>query len=314
MKYSLMGLLGLCLTANAWSAESDSSVAAAHDGVCRGIYTKSLRSLDHKYETGPFRIHYAVQGEHALASLTDANSNGTPDMIDDVAVQLTVANKLYSDVIGLRQPLDQPRYADAEYMNIYILALKKANGLSFDEVVGERARKENRECGLRIYIDNDVKASRNLTAAHELFHLYQYGYAMFKSSWYLEGMARWTESFFRKQKPTKSKTFASCKDSYKKGYAASTFWQQNSRVNHSDTRPIPEKLRALTYLDGSAVIDAEELTGGNFLLAAMQALESASLAAGKEQKLPTYGWPEKVQQSSQFDDLICSTIQSVTGH
>ena len=34
---------------------------------------------------------------------------------------------------------------------------------------------------------------KNITPAHETFHLVQYGATYFKNSWFLEGMARWSE-------------------------------------------------------------------------------------------------------------------------
>jgi len=48
---------------------------------------------------------------------------------------------------------------------------------------------------------NRLDPTNNSTPAHELFHLYQYGYALFKQRWYLEGMAKWMETVFKPEEP-----------------------------------------------------------------------------------------------------------------
>ena len=309
MRRALLRLGGvLCLGAGA-SASLAAQPAQSARPACQPVHFAPLSALDKTLDMGVFLIHYTTRGEHAVASLADKNDNGTPDVVDDLALQLKVANELYSGVIGLRPPLQQPRYKAAQHINIYVLDIK-GNGQAFDEVVSERIRGKNEACGLRVYIDHKVTPSRNLTPAHELFHLYQYGYAMFKASWYLEGMARWVESFFKPSKPAgqaAAKRHISCDQVYAKSYAASAYWLQQGLAGGGSAQAVPAKLQAQRYVGGSAAITAKQFQGGGFLLRTMQALEAASAKATKAENLAPYGWPEKRQRSSDFNELICAT-------
>lgn len=308
MKYWLAGFLGVTLISSSWAESNASSSKPA----CRGLRTTALSSLNQVQAEGNFRIHYAVRGKHAVASVADTNGNGTPDVIDDLALQLKVANELYSGVIGMRPPLQQPRYKAAQHINVYMLDIKKGNGQAFDEVVSERIRQESQTCGLRIYIDSSVKPSRNLTPAHELFHLYQYGYAMFKASWYVEGMARWVESFFKPGKTAgqaATKPHMTCDKAYTQSYGASAYWLQQAQVSGRGAASVPANLSKQRYIDGRAVIATEQLHGGVFLLRVMQLLEAGSLDASKAKQLPPYRWTEKQQRSAEFNNVICAASQ-----
>ncbi len=113
-------------------------------------------------------------------------------------MQLQAAKYLYSHVLGLRFPLQQKIYAQARQINVYVLQLPKGNGLAFDRVAAETMN-DGRQlpCGLKFVLNAALEPARNITPAHEFFHLYQYGYAVFKQTWYLEGMARWMENSFK---------------------------------------------------------------------------------------------------------------------
>ncbi len=72
-------------------------------------------------------------------------------------------------------------------INVYVLQLPKGNGLAFDRVAAE-TMSDGRQlpCGLKFVLNAALEPARNITPAHEFFHLYQYGYAVFKQKWYLE--------------------------------------------------------------------------------------------------------------------------------
>ena len=313
MRRRLAALCGAGLLLVPGAAMLAPSATEEGAGICRPVHFPALSELDQHYSVDEFRVHYAVRGSHALDSLEDADHNGRPDRIDDLALQLLAARTLYSQFIGLRHPLEQARYAKAGRINVYVLALKRGNGQAFDEVVSEQVRGQRMPCGLRLFIDHRLRPSRNLTPAHELFHLYQYGYSMFKSSWYLEGMARWVESFFRAAPPAAmlKEAAMTCEAAYAKRYAASTFWRQRAAASGEAARALPSSLRAARFTDGRAVIEVDRLQGGGFLLDALQALERTSAAVAKTQGLPLYDWPESVQQSAQFDSVICSAVEAL---
>src|SRR5690606_16972046 len=113
----LASLCGVLLLSNAWAGGADVTGSASRGGACRPVYFSHLSALDQVLQVGEFRIYYTVRGSHSLEALADTDRNGTPDMVDDLALQLTTARNLYSKVLGLRHPLEQARYVDAKHIN-----------------------------------------------------------------------------------------------------------------------------------------------------------------------------------------------------
>jgi hypothetical protein len=158
----------------------------AAPGPCRQGNNATFTALDRIYVRDEFRIVYAVDGAHALADQRDLNANGIPDKVEDVATQLVAGRRLFSEVMGLAAPLRQPRYAQATSIDVFMLKMAKGNGLAYDEVMNYRLGVDSAagRCALRIDLLNS-RPNQNPTPVHELFHLYQYGYTMFKpaGSW-----------------------------------------------------------------------------------------------------------------------------------
>jgi hypothetical protein len=180
-----------CLVSSAWA-----QTAPEEAGQCKRMVFDRLKGLNHSLSVDEFRISYATEGPDAVTDLSDANRNGMPDVIDDLATQLTTARVVYSDVLGLQHPLKRPRYRLATAVNVFVVKMERGNGLAFDEVVDETTRKgtPGLGCSIKIFVNSNLRPSKNISPAHELFHLYQYAYTMFKTRWYLEGMARWVET------------------------------------------------------------------------------------------------------------------------
>lgn len=107
--------------------------------------------------------------------------NDIPVVINDLLLQLHSADKYYSQDMGLTPPLAQQRYQQAEFIDVYVVAMEKGNGLAFDEVVANKSSQqaEPYSCGIKMRINSTLQPSRNVTPAHELFHLYQYANSMF---------------------------------------------------------------------------------------------------------------------------------------
>lgn len=245
-----------------------STLTLAEDGGCKTLTFKELNALPHKVESYPFRVWYATEGEHALKYLkANSDSNNTPMIVNDLLLQLHSADKYYNQRLGLTPPLSQPRYKLAEFINVYLLAMDKGNGLTFDEVVAEKAarRAKRYSCGVKIHINSDLQPSRNVTPAHELFHLYQYSNSMFKMRWYLEGMTRWVEQAFRGSSPKELKKVVptNCVDIFSESYTASRYWQGLARRQQADDIIISSSERKLRYSDGQAVFQADTFKNGS---------------------------------------------------
>lgn len=281
-------------------------------GSCKTMYFKSIGSLDQILVNGNFQIHYATKGPQTLSNLNDSNGNDIPDVIDDFALQLKAAEHLYSDVLGLTHPLQQPRYANAKHINVFVIAMKKGNGLAFDEVINDQTqnRKSDTGCAIRMYINRDLRPSQNATPAHELFHLYQYGYAMFKRSWYLEGLARLLEEpFAGRRKRRQASTPLTCHDVLSESYSASRYWWDQSETLDLPPIDIPDDLLSLRYVDGRPVFKEQSINNGKFISSVLESLQIASARVAESADLPLYRWPEKTQRSSQFDQEICATVE-----
>ena len=63
--------------------------------------------------------------------------------------------------------------------NQCLCAATAENGLAFDRVAAETMN-DGRQlpCGLKFVLNAALEPARNITPAHEFFHLYQYGYAV----------------------------------------------------------------------------------------------------------------------------------------
>lgn len=290
--------------------------ASAQENSCARQVFKSLGELSHTVEQGEFKLWYATQGKHALPHSQDLNGNGVPDRIDDLLLQLQAAEDFYSDVLSLTPPLLQPRYVQARNINVYVLAMRKGNGLAFHEPVQSRASRnaDSEPCGLRVYVSNQLDPSRNLTPAHELFHLYQYGYAMFKRPWYLEGMARLMETAFagpgRLQRYQQaSMGSASCETVTAETYSAVRFWWEQQDAEAAIEIPI--SLSGLRYSNGMPVFTNDSFHHGNMVKQVLKEMKALSRSAAESLGLPDYRWPAHLQNSKDFDASMCQAVGRV---
>ncbi|PQO36585.1 hypothetical protein C5Y97_11365 [Blastopirellula marina] len=168
--------------------------------VLAGLGTAALAAedppkqrLDQTFVAGKFRIFYCLEGPSAVPA-DDADQSGVPDRVEDVARQLNVAYRLFCEVLKFPDPLASERYPGVTCIQVS-LRQSKSNGTAFDESGRARAIPEGQpgERALSIAISNRVDPQKNVTPAHEFFHLIQYGATYFKNRWYLEGMTRWAE-------------------------------------------------------------------------------------------------------------------------
>jgi hypothetical protein len=157
-------------------------------------------ALSEMHKVGEFRIFYSLAGSDALPDISDSNRNGTPDYVDRLARELTVARDWYDQEVRLKHPLRSPRYQNrAEFIDVNLLKFPLStngpkHGVAYDELSSfDRSKDFGRKVAVLVIDMSNSLSSKNPTAAHELFHLYQNGYTFFKNRWYTEGTARWAE-------------------------------------------------------------------------------------------------------------------------
>lgn len=294
--------------------------AMAQEGIrssnrCRAGAEMASR-LDQTLSVDEFRIRYALQGPDALADTSDADRNGVPEAIDNMVTQLRAARTLYTETLGLRHPLQQPRYGLASAIDVFVVAMDRANGLAFDEVSYEKLPdgRQAASCAVSIFVSSRIQSNRNVTPAHELFHLFQYGYAMFKSRWYLEGMTRWMETAFIGDEVVNRDAErggrARCEEATGSGPSSSPYWRTLAQTKAGPV-VLPNDLSTRTYTDGRRVFARSIFQGGTFARIALDELHRLSLETAVVTSLPAYNWPESVQRSNRFDAMICASMSNI---
>lgn len=300
--------LAACALALAMPVSVAAQEAALAD--CRTERNATLSSLAHSYVRGEFRVFYALAGPHALPDTRDLNGNGVPDKVEDVATQLVVGRRLFSEVMGMTHPLRQPRYARAASIDVFLLKMEKGNGLSYDEVMNYRldSSEPAGHCATRIDLLNS-HPNQNVTPIHELFHQYQYGYTMFKPRWLLEGTARWAEYALRAgeppQQPLPATLPALQAQVFSQTYATSTMWNRLAGILDPEGRlELPSDLAQTRYVDGSLVIHDDQLRGAAFVKALFEALGPLDRDVTARNGWRVFGWKEDDQRSYAHDGEI----------
>ncbi len=278
-------------------------------------------ALDKKYVAEEFRVFYSLEGKDGLPEAKDENKNNIPDRIENIGVQLIAARKMYVDVCKLRHPLESPRYrGKARFIDVSVGSLpfteggKKLNGSAGDSVVNYFRPSDGKEGVpvLTISILNTI-SGENLTPAHELFHLFQYSYTMFKNGWFLEGSDRWVESAFRKGAAIPKgmpQSEGELKELFAKRYDASGFWAALALA--SDRRgelKIPEGLKKMSYIGtGLPVIKDTKFYGADFVRELLEALDEADKRATENYGVTEFDWKESLQRSDRNNAYIWEEV------
>jgi hypothetical protein len=275
------------------------------------------------HQSGPIRVFYYTAGQHAV-DLTDRNTNGIPDQVEDVLTQTLAAQTLFVDVLGFPDPFKTEQFRAARFLDIHFRHkdLLKNNGVAYDEL--QRYKRPGDAPGtlsLCFNVATSVKPASSLTPAHEYFHLIEYGLTRFKRRWLTEGMARWSEGALgagglgRVREPVSlplapEKRAALVAMSYE---ASEHFWNPlASRTDPSGLLPHGpqfQELQAMTYVDGTQVLKDDRLSGWRFMRAVLLELEKADQQAYA--RLGYTEWSEVNQNSPKNDPFILEAVMRV---
>jgi hypothetical protein len=284
---------------------------------CRTAPNAGLPRLDRSHVRDEFRIFYTLDGEHALPDARDANRNGVPDKVEDVATQLVAGRRIFSEVMGLTHPMRQARNARTASIDVFLLRMEKGNGRSYDEATNYRLGTDGPQghCALRIDLLNS-HSNQNVSPVHELFHQYQYGYTMFKARWFLEGTARWAEYALRPgvgtERPLPGTPAALQTQVFAESYAASAMWNRLATLLDPEGRlELPPDLAQSTYVDGSPVIHGHLLRGAAFMKALLEALGALDRQVSARNGWSDFGWKEEDQRSPSHDAEIFREVLRV---
>lgn len=235
-------------------------------------------ALDQRVVDGLMNVYYTEHGRDAF----DA------DMVPPLLAQLKGATRFFEQELGLQSPLRMPRYeGQVRRIDVHVLKLNRGNGSAGDAAIHYRYRKFGEQEGraLTLTIGAHWEPS-NLTPAHELFHAYQYGYTLFKNSWFLEGLARALESSMEGVAGNEAALPRSMDEWYvitRKSYDAHLMWSRLMRLC------IPACKRPLRSFVAPC--------GGPLIRATLEAFGEMDALAGKARGLELRDWPEDEQRS-----------------
>lgn len=258
-----------------------------------------------QYEKDEFVLQYSLTGDHALQFPADTRKQGVPDVVADVALQLVAMRDVLAH-LKFQLPLESTRYQlqGARRILVRFRSLDGGTGRAYDEVHQSLPG----ECVLLMDISNRYR-SGNLTPAHELFHLVQYGYTMFKRAWFLEGMARWSETLLGKRTAVVREVpedEASLEAIWNDGYGAVSAWYgligQCGREPHRVV--LPESVLALQYSTGKPVVEDEMAPGYGYIRKVLEELSALDKTVGARDGHPAYRWKERDQKARRYDAEI----------
>lgn len=278
-------------------------------------------SLDRCFVCEEFQVHYAVADFHALpiADQLDDDHDGIPDKIQNTALQLVTARRCYVEVLGLRHPLESPRYKGrVKFIDVNVWALQGKNGMAGDAIVNYHRPSDPPEGVEVLTIDLSVKLPpRNLSPAHELFHMFQNGYTLFKNAWYYEGTARWSEDLLREgagQAGSLPAATAELESLFKLSYDASRFWQALARATDPKGKvSVPQDLRAVCCRGSQKpIIEDDAFHGAPLLKALLEELDHADDVVSRKCGLNPLDWSENRQRSSENNCAIWNAVINVS--
>lgn len=289
-------------------------------------YSKILNQLEaNEYQYERIRVFFDTQGKNA-AIPTDRDLNGIPDQVEDIVLQIWSAYLFFCKLHQYPDFFQSPRYPNLDEIEVVILHkqyMKGLNGQAFDELMDSRsqAANQNRKA-IRINIANTVDPSRNLTPAHELFHLIQNGASYFKNPWYTEGLARWSEEAFADASLADLSVFTDKKEWLKRidkkklfsqSYqSANSFWNNIAKFDkqiYAGNKKVLNTLRSLRYKQGSPVLKKETLLGISMMRLILFELSKLDEVAFREQGLTR--WSETNQRSVNNNPYIFQAVVNV---
>lgn len=294
----------------AYTATADCAVNAAQ-------WSSSFNKV---YQIDEFYIYYSDQpnSPHELKDRKDLNDNNVPDYIENIGIQAQATRDAFH-LAGFRHPFNSPRYKNARAIAIFVQTLS-GNGLAYENSVKHThiPAIKKMPCSLSITISNNLPnypANYWTTVTHELFHLYQYSYNQFKSKWYLESMANWSERALRvdineqtlKLEALPQDLWQLQTQIFNKNYNA--MWRRLFYLHKKDMLKIPQSLMTRKYIDGSAIFKDDVWYGTAFALKFLQDLEKASDAITKYRKWPAYNWRESDQKRTEWNCTIFEIYQ-----
>jgi len=270
------------------------------------------------YRQGVFYVIYEAEGSDAV-NKTDANLNGVPDVVEDIATQLNAARELFNGVFNFPDPLTSERFANVTSIEITFAAKSDMTAPAFAFAsVRKNSLHDPNEQSLKIKMSNAVNPHKSFTPAHEYFHLIQFGATYFRNKWFTEGMAQWSEDAVAKMNYPDGRDVALTLESpaaadklFRSKYAASKLLWYPLAVNMRDKATIPAALIVkYRYVDGTPVFRDNVIYGPNVMREVLRVMKSKEHLAAAE-----FGdaakWRQKGQRAVTNNKIMLECVREV---
>ena len=270
------------------------------------------------YRQGVFYVIYEAEGSDAV-NKTDANLNGVPDVVEDIATQLNAARELFNGVFNFPDPLTSERFANVTSIEITFAAKSDMTAPAFAFAsVRKNSLHDPNEQSLKIKMSNAVNPHKSSTPAHEYFHLIQFGATYFRNKWFTEGMAQWSEDAVAKMNYPDGRDVALTLESpaaadklFRSKYAASKLLWYPLAVNMRDKATIPAALIVkYRYVDGTPVFRDNVIYGPNVMREVLRVMKSKEHLAAAE-----FGdaakWRQKGQRAVTNNKIMLECVREV---
>ena len=273
------------------------------------------------YQQGIVYVIYDEAGENAVKDTADLNTNGVPDMVEDVATQINAARELFKDVFNFPDPLESERFKSVTSIEVDILARENMHNRSGQSMssVRKQSKHNPNERAIHIRIANNLNPHKSATPEHEYFHLIQYGATHFRNGWFLEGMAEWSQDSVAETKeyPDGKSLSSTLKDKaaleniYSKKYSVSKLLWYPLAVSKKDKVKIPaDMVKKYKYVDGSPVFHDDIFYGPNVMREVIREMKAREEVAGAN-----FGgvdnWRKKGQRDEQNNEIIMDCVKDV---
>lgn len=273
-------------------------------------------NLEKVYILNEFRLFYSLNGKDALKDVTDSNKNQIPDIVENVALQLDVSNKLFENTFKYKNPLEQQKYIqkEAKYIDVHFIETHNHGESGDATILYDYKNFKNDSKSLSITISNDLKTG-NLTPLHELFHSYQYGYTMFKNRWLIEGTARWSEKILEEGTGSQKKlpkTIEEIHELLNGSYDTSYFWNRLAKVCTLDEKDfiVPKEFKDIKYVGTNQnIIEDNTIYGSYFMKILWQNFDYFDNVVSKERNFDELDWKESDQKDFSNNKYILLAIK-----
>jgi len=286
------------------------------------ILDKRRKQLRKVYQIGKFRIFYSLKGRDSLPKtrLIDSNNDKVPDYIQNVALQLVHAEEYYTKILGLTHPFYQAPYSDKnlKYIDINIVRLpldpinKEIRGKAWSKAGSLKRNYFPKSNGNSLMID--ISSDFDLThgvPAHELFHLFQYGYTQLHSPWFVEGTAVWAQNHFGGVEYSEWKVPKNKQQLLSQKYESSKFWSEVCNRVDKYGITVPSRFTKHTYIGNDIKIVPEQNAKCiRFMKKFLSELKRIEKTVTKAKDLVPYSWTSEARYSPDNEKYIWQALRN----